>query len=130
MLQWLEWKAGPISCFREGLKNQKNKDALGVRAWCEAKSHPSMRSKFGEWPNSKSLPSIGTKDLVRILALPTTKALKDIVFRFIIEYSSSLRDFYRPLLGNNNNRSIFIWAFLKKWYFGLCWNLRLVIIVL
>jgi hypothetical protein len=31
---------------------------------------------------------------------------KDIVFRFIIEYSS-LRDFYRPL-GNNNNRSIFI----------------------
>jgi hypothetical protein len=29
---------------------------------------------------------------------------KDIVFRFIIEYSS-LRDFYRPL--GNNNRSIF-----------------------
>jgi hypothetical protein len=39
---------------------------------------------------------------------------KDIVFRFIIEYSS-LRDFYR-LLGNNNNnnnRSIFMWGFLK-----------------
>jgi hypothetical protein len=36
---------------------------------------------------------------------------KDIVFRFIIEYSS-LRDFYRPL-GNNNNRSIFIGAWLK-----------------
>jgi len=40
-----------------------------------------------------------------------TKALKDIVFRFIIEYSS-LRDFYRPLgnnnNNNNNNRSIFI----------------------
>ncbi len=36
---------------------------------------------------------------------------KDIVFRFIIEYSS-LRDFYRPL-GNNNNRSIFISWFLK-----------------
>jgi hypothetical protein len=30
---------------------------------------------------------------------------KDIVFQFIIEYNSSLRDFYRPL-GNNNNRSI------------------------
>jgi hypothetical protein len=29
-----------------------------------------------------------------------------IVFRFIIEYSSSLRDFYRPL--GNNNSSIFI----------------------
>jgi hypothetical protein len=55
--------------------------------------------------------------LVSLLALPT-KALKDIVFRFIIEYNSSLRDFYRPLLGdnnnNNNNRSIFvIWGFLK-----------------
>jgi hypothetical protein len=36
---------------------------------------------------------------------------KDIVLRFIrIEYSS-LRDFYRPL--GNNNRSIFIWGFLK-----------------
>ncbi len=30
---------------------------------------------------------------------------KDIVFRLIIEYSS-LRDFYRPLGNNNNNRSI------------------------
>ncbi len=30
---------------------------------------------------------------------------KDIVFRFIIEYSS-LRDFYWPLGNNNNNRSI------------------------
>jgi hypothetical protein len=38
-----------------------------------------------------------------LLALPTTKALKDIVFRFIIEYSR-LRDFYRPL----HNRSILI----------------------
>jgi hypothetical protein len=35
---------------------------------------------------------------------------KDIVFRFIIEYSS-LRDFYRPL--GNNNRSLFIQGFLK-----------------
>jgi hypothetical protein len=34
---------------------------------------------------------------------------KDIVFRFIIEYSS-LRDFYRPL---GNNKSIFIQGFLK-----------------
>ncbi len=59
---------------------------------------------------------------------------KDIVFRFIIEYSSSLRDFYRPLgnnnNNNNNNRSIFIWGFLKDDIFGLCWNLRLVIIEL
>jgi hypothetical protein len=32
---------------------------------------------------------------------------QDIMFRFIIEYSS-LRDFYRPLGdNNNNNRSIF-----------------------
>jgi hypothetical protein len=35
---------------------------------------------------------------------------KDIVFRFIIEYSS-LRDFYGPL--GNNNRSIFKGGFLK-----------------
>jgi hypothetical protein len=34
---------------------------------------------------------------------------KDIVFRFIIEYSS-LRDFGPQ---GNNNRSIFIWGFLK-----------------
>ncbi len=41
---------------------------------------------------------------------------KDIVFRFIIEYSS-LRDFYRPLgnnnNNNNNNRSILMWGYLK-----------------
>ncbi len=47
-----------------------------------------------------------------------------IVFRFIIEYSS-LRDFYRPL-GNNNNRSLFIWGFLKHDNFCLSWNLSLV----
>jgi hypothetical protein len=51
---------------------------------------------------------------------------KDIVFKFIIEYSSSLRDFYRPL-GYNNNRSIFIWGFLKDDILGCVWNLRLVI---
>ncbi len=32
-----------------------------------------------------------------------------IVFRFIIEYYSSLRDFYRPLGNNNNNRSIYFY---------------------
>jgi hypothetical protein len=48
---------------------------------------------------------------------------KDFVFRFIIEYSS-LRDFYRPLC---NNRSIFYISIFERWYFGLCWNLRLVI---
>jgi hypothetical protein len=41
----------------------------------------------------------------------------NIVFRFIIEYISSLRDFYRPLGNNNNNNnnnsSISIWGFLK-----------------
>jgi hypothetical protein len=42
---------------------------------------------------------------------------KDIVFRFIIEYSS-LRDFYKPL--GNNNSSIFIRGFLKDGFFGLC----------
>ncbi len=48
---------------------------------------------------------------------------EDIVFRFIIEYSS-LRDFYGPL-GNNNKRSIFIWGFLKDDIFGLCLKLEI-----
>jgi hypothetical protein len=50
---------------------------------------------------------------------------KDIVFRFIIEYSS-LMDFW-PLLGNNNRSIFLIWGFFERPYFGLCWNLRLVI---
>jgi hypothetical protein len=37
---------------------------------------------------------------------------KDIVFRFIIEYNSSLRDFYRPL--GNNNRSIFYMRIFER----------------
>jgi hypothetical protein len=47
---------------------------------------------------------------------------KDIVFRFIIEYYSSLRDFYSPLGNNNNNnkRFIFIRGFFKDGIFGLC----------
>jgi len=45
---------------------------------------------------------------------------KEFVFRFIIKYSS-LRDFYRPLGNNNNNRSIFIiWGFLKDDILGAC----------
>jgi hypothetical protein len=43
-----------------------------------------------------------------LLALPT----KDIVFRFIIEYSS-FRDFAPLGNKNNNNSSIFIWGLLK-----------------
>jgi hypothetical protein len=44
-----------------------------------------------------------------LLALPTTKAKKkDIVFRFIIEYDSSLRDFGPLGSNNNNNRSIYL----------------------
>ncbi len=41
---------------------------------------------------------------------------KDIVLRFIIEYSS-LRDFYRPLghnNNNNNNRSIFYMRIFER----------------
>jgi len=44
-----------------------------------------------------------------IVDLAYYQGKKDIVvFRFIIEYSS-LRDFYRPLLGHNNNRSIYFY---------------------
>jgi hypothetical protein len=42
-----------------------------------------------------------------LLALPTTKKAKDIVFRFILEYYSSLRDFGHYVI--NNNRSIFLY---------------------
>jgi hypothetical protein len=42
---------------------------------------------------------------------------KDIVFRFIIEYSS-LRDFYRPL--GNNTKSIFIWGLNLKYNILAC----------
>jgi hypothetical protein len=51
---------------------------------------------------------------------------KDIVFRFIIEYSSS-RGLLWPLNNNNNNRSIFCLRIFERWSFvDLCWNLRLV----
>jgi hypothetical protein len=44
---------------------------------------------------------------------------------------SSFRDFYRPLGNNNNNRSIYFYMrIFERLYFGLCWNLRLVIIEL
>jgi hypothetical protein len=52
---------------------------------------------------------------------------KDIVFRFIIEYIS-LKGFWP--LGNNNNRSIFTWGFMKYDILACVWNLRLVIIEL
>jgi hypothetical protein len=52
------------------------------------------------------------------------KGKKDIAFRFIIEYSS-LRDFYRPLGNNNNNKSIFIWGFLKDDIFWLVLELEI-----
>jgi hypothetical protein len=61
-----------------------------------------------------------------LLALPY-QGKKDIVFRFIIEWSS-LRDF-GPLdnnNNNNNNRSIFIWGFLKDDILASVGNLRLV----
>jgi hypothetical protein len=44
---------------------------------------------------------------------------KDIVFRFIIEYSS-LRNF-----GPLYNGFVFIWGFLKRWYFWLVLKLEI-----
>jgi hypothetical protein len=43
----------------------------------------------------------------------------------IIEYSS-LRDFYRPLC----HRGYFYMRIFETWYFGLCWNLGLLVIEL
>jgi hypothetical protein len=52
------------------------------------------------------------------------------VLRSFIEYSSSLRDFYRPLGNNNNNRSIFIWQFLKDDILACVETLRLLVVEL
>jgi hypothetical protein len=54
-----------------------------------------------------------------LLALPFVG--KDIVFRFNIE-CSRLIDFGPYIIG-----LFFIWGLFEGWYFGLCWNLRLVI---
>jgi hypothetical protein len=51
---------------------------------------------------------------------------EDIVFRFIIEYSS-LRDFYRPPSNNNNNRSIFYIRIFWKMIFWLEISYRVII---
>jgi len=66
-----------------------------------------QRSALGE-PVPTLVPWLKKQKTQNLLALPTTKA-KDIVFRFIIEYSS-IKGFWT--LGSNN-RSIFIQGFLK-----------------
>jgi hypothetical protein len=50
---------------------------------------------------------------------------KDIVFRFLIE-CSSLWDFGPPKV----KKAYFCMRIFESWRFGLCWNLRLVIIEL
>jgi hypothetical protein len=70
---------------------------------------------LGNWPATETRRKESKQycivcNTVVLLALPYQG--KDIVFRFIIEYSS-LRDFYGPLGNNNNTRSIFIGGFLK-----------------
>jgi hypothetical protein len=67
--------------------------------------------------------------ITHLLALPTTNYQgKDVVFRFIIEYSS-LRDFYRPLgnnNNNNNNRSIYFYMrIFEKMIFWLVLKLEI-----
>jgi hypothetical protein len=51
-----------------------------------------------------------------LLALLAYQGKKDIVFRFIIEYSS-FKGFW-PL--GNNNRPIFLYEDFERWYCGLC----------
>jgi hypothetical protein len=58
--------------------------------------------------------------LTMVVCLGLAYQGKDIVFIFIIEYSS-LRDF------GLSNRFIFVCRFLKDDILALCWNLRLVI---
>ncbi len=62
--------------------------------------------------NSFHKPSTWHPNLIFVVGLAYQG--KDIVFRFIIEYSS-LRDFYRPLGNNNiNNRSIFYMRIFER----------------
>ncbi len=86
------------------------------------------RLSFHEIPKLLLLVSIGQHPKSRTLSPPCkgreAKPWQFVVFRFFIEYSSSLRDF-GPL--GNNNRSIFISGFLKDDILALSWNLRLVI---
>jgi hypothetical protein len=52
-----------------------------------------------QWGVSANSKVILTKGITSLFGLAYYQGKKDIVFRFIIEYSS-LRDFYRPILGN------------------------------
>jgi len=71
-------------------------------------------------------PSMSTTSIKQCFCWPRlTKAIRILCLDSFIEYSS-LKGFW-PLC---NNRSIFTWGFLKDDNFGLCWNLRLVIIEL
>ncbi len=72
--------------------------------------------------NSTSSFNSSSKPCKTLLAL-LTKA-KDIVFRFILEYSS-LKDFYRPLGNNNRSSNFYIEDFSKDDIFGLGWNFEI-----
>jgi hypothetical protein len=65
-------------------------------------------------------------DGVLLLALIGLYQGKDIVFRFILEYSS-LRDFYRPLGNNNNNNrsTCFNMRIFERQYFGFVLKLEI-----
>jgi hypothetical protein len=70
-------------------------------------------------PSPKYLPNeLGDSKYVQFVGL--AYQCKDIVFRFIIEYSR-LMDFGPQAVG------LFLYEDFWKMIFGLCWNLRLVI---
>jgi hypothetical protein len=75
-------------------------------------------------PQNWNLWYVTTKDLA--FCWPCCLQGKDIVFKIHHRVYSSLRDFGPKVI--NNNRSIYFYMrIFEKWYFGLCWNLRLVI---
>ncbi len=107
------WALGftKISLFSSWKKSQKRRGAFWKNMECMKKS------KYVWWYIS-----------VVVVGLAYQEG-KDIVLRFIIEYSSSLKGFW-PLgnnnNNNNNNRSIYFYMMIfERWYFGLCWNLRI-----
>jgi hypothetical protein len=87
--------------FGKGIFCQKFPVSLGGKnsPKKEKKNSKKIKIKICKFGNKNIFPHVNilNKSLrdFSLVALPTTKALKDIVFRFIIEYipSSSLRDF-------------------------------------
>jgi hypothetical protein len=112
VIDWFGWPAPPLSTW---VLETSSSHGLFLHVWPEVwDSQP--QQEWQQWSN-KGLFPLGHSDHTfcphnnrfSITFVGLALVGKDIVFRFIIEYISSLRDFL-PLV---DNRSIFIWGFSK-----------------